>query len=185
MINSAKQGLKRSQLFSSVQNDYKSVHDLPNGVILLDSVKTLEIDLQKRSLLKGQGGNNIDSAQMHPLWFLAETERNIFLWRSGFSLEDVDQFEFWVDVNLLIEKRLKQIENFNPENPFFNSLWGFSSGSKESVAEESEYLKTFRDLLNSIISHASALSAVTSLISKEIYSQEEKIMIILPGKLKA
>lgn len=185
MINSAKQSLKRSQLFSSVQNDYKSVHDLPNGVILLDSVKTLEIDLQKRSLLKGQGTAKVDSSQIHPLWFLAETERNIFLWRAGFSLEDVDQFEFWVDVNQLIEKRLKQIENFDPENPFFNTLWGFASGSKESVAEESEYLKTFRELLNSIITHASALSAVTSLISKEIFNQSDRKMIILPGKLKA
>jgi hypothetical protein len=174
MINSAKQSAKRSQLFSSVQNDYKSVHDLPDGVILLDSVKTLEKDLQKRSLLK---------CQEHPLWFLAETERNIFLWRAGFSLEDVDLFEFWVDVNCLIDKRLKQIDNYDPENPFFNSLWGFSSGSPEKIAEESEYLKTFRDLLNSIISHASALSAVTSLLSKEIFNQEDRKLIILPGKL--
>lgn len=179
MINSAKPQAKRSPAFNSVHNNYKSAHELPDGLILLDSIKTLENDLQKRSLLKEQ-----PKQQMHPLWFLAETERNIFLWRSGFSLEDVEQFEFWIDVNKLIEKRLNQIENFDPENPFFNSLWGFSSGSSDHISEECEYLKTFRDLLNSIISHASALSAVTSLISREIHDQTDRKIIILPNHLK-
>lgn len=179
MINSAKQIAKRNMLYNSVQSVYKTAHDLPVGVILLDSVKTLEQDLQKRSLLKGQS-----KEQVHPLWFLAETERNIFLWRSGFSLEDVDQFEFWVDINQLIDKRIKQIENYNPENPFFNSLWGFSNGSPESVSDECEYLKNFRELMSSIITHASALSAVTSLICREISNQEERKIIILPGVSK-
>ncbi len=178
MINPAKQIAKRNMLYNSVQTFYKSAHDIPNGMLLLDSIKTLETDLQKRKLLTDSNLEHI-----HPLWFLAETERNIFLWRSGFSLDDAGQFEFWVDINSLINKRIKQIENYDPENPFFNSLWGFSSGSSESLQIECEYLKTFKDLLNSIISHASALSAVTSLILNEINNQEDRKIVTLPGNL--
>ena len=162
MINSAKNPAKRSHLFKTVQPSYKSANDLPDGLILLESIKTLETDLQKRNML-----NTRLNDVMHPLWFLAETERNIFLWRTGFSLEDSEQFEFWIDINKLIEKRLKQIENLDPENPFFNSLWGLSNNNSSFLNDESEYLKSFKDVINSIISHASALSAVTSILSKE------------------
>jgi hypothetical protein len=59
-----------------------------------------------------------------PLWFLAETERNIFLWRQGKSLDDVEDYEFWVDIPSLITKRRVQLESPQGLNPFTNPNWG-------------------------------------------------------------
>lgn len=180
MINPAKESKKRALAYKSVQTPYKSVHDMPAGTILLESLKILESDLQKREALDLKTAGNI----LHPVWFSAETERNIFLWRSGFSLIDSEDFEFWVDIECLINKRLKQIENFDPENPFFNSLWGFSSGG-EQLSAERDYLRTFQEIITSIANHASALSAVTSLITREACEDNGgRKLILLPQPLK-
>lgn len=175
MINSAKRDGSIQSLYSSEHKRYNSARDLPSGTILLESVKTLELDLQKRELIGGSG-----SPETHPLWFLAETERNVFLWRKGFSLIDVAKFEFWVDVDALISKRLDQIERFDPENPFFNSLWGFAACSAQTLDLEKEYLHDFQKVIASIISHAAALSAVTSIISRELTSCGTREIVVLP-----
>src|SRR5438128_1283697 len=107
---------------------------LPKAAVLLEVVKPLEQRLRMRGLLRSN-----DSATFHPLWFLAETERNVFLWRRGCSLGQQDQFEFWVDLRLLISKRLHQLENVDFENPFLNPGWGSSLPSGGVRASEQEY----------------------------------------------
>ena len=179
MINYLKESKNADLLFNSVQESYSSVSELPEGLLLLDSLKTLETDLQRRNLL-----DQPSTKQIHSLWFLSETERNIFLWRNGFSLIDLEKFEFWVDINNLIEKRINQINNFDPDNPFFNSLWGFANSSKDFLEQELRYIHSFTDLMKAIINHASALSTVTSLIHRELsIGDYQRKIIILPSNL--
>ena len=68
---------------------------LPKGCVLLGVLKSVENELRKRDLLGSEGEPTT------PLWFLAETERNIYLWRSGKSIDDQRDFSFWVDIPAL------------------------------------------------------------------------------------
>jgi len=176
MINPARPGSRRPLLYNSVQTEERSVHDLPPSSILFDSLKTLEIQLQARGIIGQSLGQSCAS---QPVWFSAETERNIFLWRSGMSLIDADQFEFWVDVETLINKRLDQLTHANSENPFVNPLWGTSVINSEAAAREEEYLGTFLEILKSIQVHANALSLATSEIIQQMYKLRPPQQIVL------
>jgi len=150
-------------------------HQIDNAV-LADILKTLEQELQSRGLLPTP---DLDS--FHPLWFLAETERNIFLWRNGFSLIQQDEFEFWVDLEALIQKRLAQLTQPDTANPFINPLWELSSSDADLIEREKEYLAHFIDALRKITAHAEALSKVASLIKEQVEPRGRR-KVILPNK---
>ena len=177
MINQAKLAQNKALLHIFEQNIAHNVRELPSSAILLDSLKTLEIQLQHRDLLSQR-----DKAHSNqPIWFLAETERNIFLWRAGLSLADAKHFEFWVDIEELIKKRLNQLEQAGPDNPFLNPLWGSMVFDSQIAQNESEYLECFLNILNSIQNHANALSQVVSELMQEIDGKtNEKRIILLP-----
>ena len=149
------------------------------SAVLLDVLKVLEPELQKRGILKIPPGGGF-----HPVWFLAETERNIFLWRTGCSLIEQDEFEFWIDVRGLVEKRLKSIETADEENPFKNPLWGSSQGqSTELRADETRYLESFLDILASIEAHATALCLVAHSVLEELCPEAKlRHSVLLPTK---
>lgn len=130
--------------------------------LLLDALKTIEEQLQRRGMLPITYLHTFN-----PLWFQAETERNVFLWRSGYSLADEDEFEFWIDPQALLEKRLSLLNESDPKNPFVNPLWGLAPLDPESVRQEVDYLETLRSHLARIIGHASALSELGSELIQE------------------
>lgn len=155
---------------------YRNVQDVPtrnellqNNCILLDVLKTLELELQRRGMLSAcEQSSGAETPAFHPVWFLAETERNIFLWRNGCSLIEHDEFEFWIDVRALIAKRLGALERFDSDNPFVNPLWGSSLSVPSGGEAEKDYLERFLAVITSISDHASALCQVGSALIKEL-----------------
>ncbi len=151
---------------------HPQTNPLPAGALLSSFMKTLETEFISRKLIVPP------NAEFFPIWFLVETERNVFLWRSGLSLCDADDFEFWVDPARLIEKRLLQLENSEIGNPFVNPTMDiFSTGSAmagqeaaslecSSNDEERDYLTSFLEVLRRVAPHAHALSEVASVVSR-------------------
>lgn len=148
---------------------------LPQGAVLADSLRTLETQLARRGFLQQQAADNFN-----PLWYLVETERNVFLWKRGCSVLQQDEFEFWVDLDALIEKRLRQLDLLGGENPFVNPLWGISSFDHSTKEREREYLMSFKAALHKIELHLHALSCVSSLLLKE-QEQQRKERVVLPN----
>lgn len=154
-----------------------------HGAVLLDVLKTVETELQKRGLLQIP----VNGA-FHPVWFLAETERNIFLWRTGCSLIEQDEFEFWIDIRNLVHRRLDSLNRFDAENPFVNPLWGNTISSEEHVQGEKQYLKSFIDIIESIEEHATALCLVAQSVLKELCPEahlRETVMLPAPKKQRS
>ncbi len=159
------------ELIKIVKDLYKSEHThrneipkIPENGVQLTLFKTFENRLIDRGLLPRPQDMNLN-----PLWFLGETERNIFLWRNKRSINDADQFSFWLDVKKLASKRLAQIENSDIHNPFLNSSWGSLSGSTESGPvetrhEERRYITELLRLFAPAEPHLSAISAVQSIV---------------------
>ena len=160
----------------SVQHEEFALRGLPAEAILFETLRTLEIQLHKRSIIAPQLWHSLN-----PLWFIAETERNVFLWRRSCSLIQQDEFEFWVDIPKLIEKRLAQLSSWQEDNPFVNPLWGISVLDKESSQREAEYLKVFAELASKISDHLHALSHIGSLLKRELGTfNPNREMVILP-----
>lgn len=156
--------------------DTTGTQKIPSNTILLESIRPFEERLQNKGLLPPSS-----PFSFNPLWFLAETERNIYLWRSGKSLIEQDEFEFWVDIPKLINKRNQQLSTFEGNNPYTNPLWGLSIPSQNIIAEELEYLKLFKDAFLLIEAHANTLSRVCSMLSREINPELEALkLVILP-----
>jgi len=147
----------------------RSAHP-PNGSILDGVLKTVELQLQNRGLLAA-----FDPGDFHPVWFLAETERNVFLWRHGLSLADHEEFEFWLDPRALVDKRLKQLERAGE-----TAFPGWASELAEPAPREAErgYLASFVEVLAKIDAHAHALSIVASVLGAQ--SKGERNRILLP-----
>lgn len=154
----------------------KTGDKLAGGAILAELLKSTEVELQRKGLIP----SNL-SEEFHPLWFLAETARNTFLWRNGLSLIQHDEFEFWVDVPRLIEKRLAQLEHQSgEENPFINPLWSLASQDQSVREREMEYLLAFREALDKICTHLEALSLCASQVLQDSLQTESKVKVMLP-----
>jgi len=135
----------------------KNDQTLPKGAILLGVLKAIEKALLRRELL----GYQTDQAM--PLWFLAETERNVFLWRNGMSIDDSCQFTFWVDVPALIAKRRSHLSRCSGFNPFV-----CSSESETGVEHELRYLDQIEELADSILEKASVVSRASESLQQEM-----------------
>ena len=174
---------------SSAAKTSKNVHSAnvlvqnqhpPREAVLDQVLKTVEVQLQNRGLLAG-----FDPDNFHPVWFLAETERNVFLWRNGLSVAQCDEFEFWLDPRALIEKRLRQLERVSGDNPFVNPGWGSEVGEPAPRSAERDYLASFLSLLGAIDAHAHALSLVASLLRRESTPAAARERVLLPLKRRA
>lgn len=158
------------------------VVECPLGSVLANLLKTLETRLHQRMDFPALPGKTF-----HPLWFLVETEINIFLWRNGFSLAEKDTFEFWLDIPRMIEKRLSSLHGSpKEESPFSNPGWepfsgAFPVGSSSSVRSDEEivYLERLKDVFGEIAKEAYALSQVGSMLYEES-SGVSRTKILLP-----
>lgn len=117
------------------------------GCVLLGMLKAVEVELTKRELL------DAPSMQATPLWFIAETERNVFLWRDGKSIGDHSSYSFWIDIKALINKRRLHLSRSKGFNPFINL-----SPRSGGVDCEHRYLDAIEELSGTIFRHAEILS---------------------------
>jgi hypothetical protein len=142
---------------------------------MLGVFKAVEIELLRRNLL-GQAGRFAT-----PLWFIAETERNVFLWRSGKGLDDRHRYSFWIDLEALIDKRRLQIGRSNTFNPFTNI-----SPSASGLDLELRYLERLEALLEAIVTNASAISRASLGASREVLTEvPSREIVVLPCAGKA
>lgn len=153
---------------------YKSAHrssvTIPPTAISAGMLKPLEVELQKRGLLRLP-----KSGPIAPLWFLAETEKNIYLWRNGLSILDAGDFDFLIDLKAIMEKRMAQLEAGDESNPLVNKNWALDDSAGLDVEEEIAYIESFIDATIDMVPHLSALSQVA-----RIMEEEPKEIVVLP-----
>jgi len=152
--------------------------DAPNlstGCVLLGILKSIENELRKREHLWSSG------TPPTPLWFIAETERNIFLWRTNQSLDDARKYSFWVDIRGLITKRREQLSRPQDSNPFTNPLWGSGALDPSLVERERDYLDALEDLIPIAFRKAEALSRASESLRLEIDPDAVRTAIIIPA----
>ncbi len=135
----------------------KNDQNLPTGAILLGVLKAIEKELARRGLLEPAVN------QAMPLWFLAETERNVFLWRHGRSIDHCREYSFWVDVPELIKKRRKHLSRCRGFNPFV-----CGSPSENGAQHELRYLDQIEDMTDSILSKAALVSRASESLRQEL-----------------
>lgn len=141
---------------------HKIVHSAGSGVILLGILKSVEQELRTRELV----GDPAQEAT--PLWFIAETERNVYLWRNGKSIDDRGQYTFWVNIPALIAKRREQLRRNKGFNPFINSMADPGADQSQGVHAEHQYLDCLEDLAGAIFKHAEALSHASESVRLEL-----------------
>ncbi len=165
-------------LLNIVRMDGQKWPELPPCSILINYVKTLEIELRKRRLI---GSHALDS--FNPLWFLAQTERDVYLWRHGFSITQQHEFEFWVDLPGLIKKREQQLGIADLDNPFTNPDWSLTQGvDSANLDQEMEYLKSLSCALSKINRHAHIISRMVSVLRLEVEGYKTRKVVVLPEK---
>lgn len=175
MVTAPAKSSSRTSSYSSVHNRAHIRQALPAEAMLLGLLKTVETRLQERRLI-----GNLAPQSCNPLWFLAETERNIFLWRRGCSIVQQDEFEFWVDPFLLINKRARQLARSDPENPFLNPLWGSVTSPLDGGQREVDYLEALARAFATLGGHPHALSVVGSLLAEEQGEAGTREIVLLP-----
>ena len=151
----------------------KKVRTPPPGTMLFEILQPVEQELYSRGLLGAPHPHTT------PLWFLAETERNVFLWRRGHSIADHSRYSFWVDLHALIVKRKAQLRRSRGCNPFVGC------GTPEphyAAVQECEYLELFEDAAHSIIHYASAVSLASyDILSASNPQRSLREIVILPS----
>lgn len=147
------------ELYKNEQPAAREMPKIPHEGILLNLFRTFESRLIEKCLLPCP-----QNLGLNPLWFLGETERNVFLWRNKKSIKDAEQYSFWLDVKKLISKRLAQLEASDPANPFLNPLWGSTSNNFDSHDSEQHYLTELLKLYVPAEAHLAAISAVQALV---------------------
>lgn len=153
----------------------KNVHSPGAGVILLGILKSVEQELRTRELV----GDPAQEAT--PLWFIAETERNVYLWRNGKSIDDRAQYTFWVDINALIAKRREHLRRNRGFNPFINSMAPPGADESHAIQAEHQYLDCLEDISGSIFKHAEALSHASESVRLELSpSSASRSTVTLP-----
>jgi hypothetical protein len=144
------------------------------GSLLLGILKSIENELRKRELITSS------HLPPTPLWFLAETERNIFLWRSNQSLDDAKRYSFWVDLQSLINKRRDQLTRPQESNPFINPLWGSGPIDATLVQREHDYLEALEDLIPTVFRRGESLSHASESLRLEIDPESSRTAVVIP-----
>ena len=158
---------------------HKIVQPSGSGVVLLGILKSVERELLFREFV----GNPQQEAT--PLWFIAETERNVFLWRSGKSLDDRSQFVFWVDIRALIAKRRSQLHRSKGFNPFIHSMLGAGNNDEQGAQIEKQYLDRIEDMIDTIFVHAETLSHASESVRIELApGSADRAAVTLPFDLR-
>ena len=145
------------RLYKIVHSFGKTLGDLSETSVTLNTLKATERALVKKELLPKNS-----AFQETPIWFLAETERNVFLWRNGLSLTDSPNFEFWFDPIELASRQLgKLLERpHSDERAEYKELPGLFSGniSNQQESISLDYLERFVSAWKLIGPHLHALS---------------------------
>lgn len=149
--------------------EHLGTKNVPSGAILLGTLKPFEQSLFQKGL--------ISHSSPVPLWFLAETERNTFLWKNGLSLVHASYFDFWIQVDDLIEKRKSQLDRVTPDNPFSGALLGASAIDPSAIELERHYLADIKAHFSRIALYAECLCHATNAVIGEM---NPRVIVALP-----
>ena len=176
MITLHRESEPREIPYKDVQRCRNSVHEMPSTAILQELIKPLEERMRERGFL-----SSFSETLFYPMWFLAETEMNVFLWQNGLSLADRDYFEFWIDLEQLTEKRLAQLDAYDKENPFLSPLLGAAHATPRDIGQEEEYIASFKNSFAQLAAPSPALSCVGSALRAETPGTASQSPVLLPG----
>lgn len=145
--------------------------------IPIDILKTFEVRLQQKRIL------DPNHLSFGSIWFLAETEKNICLWRRGCSIAEEQRFNFYVNVPALVRKRISQLDSETVDSPFVNPLWGLVPPSTELLQLEKEYHLSFLSIWSKVEEHLLALRAIRDIIEWKTQpnANTTREVVILPG----
>lgn len=152
---------------------------IPSSAVLLEALKPMELRMLQRGLVSPPRDGN------SALWFLGETERNLFLWRNGLSLDDSPEFDFWIDVPKLITKRCSG--SSTPENltvaPHQSDL-ALNELLAHTLGGNRDYLRQLHEQFIKIQLHLHALSQATAELKSEALRELGKrspVPVVLPA----
>lgn len=166
--------VRPGSLDKNVQLPFKSVPitEIPSSAIVLEALKPLESHLLERKLI---GKSGMPST---PLWFLAETERNVFLWRNGMSLADQDKFEFWIEIPHLVKRRQEQLRRSFGDREFGNPFLGEAELTPHALQSEIDYLDELKGSFGRIYMQAFELSLITRTMRSELMDIQRPIILL-------
>lgn len=165
------------KLHNSEQSMHNFAQATPNACLLIDILKTMEQQFQRRGFLPDP-----KKQHFHPLWFIAVNECNHYLWRHGYSLSQKNQFEFWIDIKALAKKRRQQLDLLKEGFSFSNPTWGLEVPSEENIQLEQTYLQKFLLVTGKIEKHVQALSQAGLLLEQELTSEGiARELVVIPS----
>jgi hypothetical protein len=157
-----------------VQRPKKTGQEISAHSVLLRILKPLETQLRARRLIAPPAGSSVQ-----PLWFHAVTERNLFLWRSGYSLGEQDSFEFWVNPEKLVNKRLLQLDLIQKgEVQLLTLAADMPKIDEVTASEEKKYLEDLLVCLRRIHQHAFGLSQIALMVQRELDPRHSNLPVI-------
>ncbi len=143
-------------------------------VVLTETFKMFEEELREKGVVQKAG---------YPLWFFAETEENVYLWKKGVSIEEKERYEFWINLKTLLKKRQEQLSRDKDFNfPFFNFQASFEGGGRKDtdiVEEEKRYLLSLEKILHNSFIHLQFISALKSVLTNREGAKERVILLEL------
>ena len=146
---------------------------MPMDAIKVHILKALENQLVKRGVLPVSGNT------VTPLWFCAETEERLYMWRTGTSIANKHRFSFWVRPPNLIEKRSSHLRRLREDEQEQFSLSCLSPPLGKCLEAEELYLNCLSETIKPLLSHSHALSKVETTIIEECASEEAPKDILL------
>ncbi len=167
--------LSADRTFKIERARHFTTHRVPAYPVSLEALKLTEEQLRRRALIA-----HSSSEDFYPLWFLAETERNVFLWQHHFSLSDMSLFHFSIDIDALIEKRMRHISSGNSFNSLDDGFDQASSTQGWRNNRERDYLRSLQQTLQPLMPHLSALSSTISDLENSNPASAEAINLVLP-----
>lgn len=165
----------QAALFNPSQHPapYTESHPIPAHAVIAEIPRIFEESLWQRGLLTLP-------PSCTPFWFIVETERNVALWRRGFSLIAVDEFDFLVDVPAMIEKREQQLAEADESNPFHLAPLAPGRSASEVWEKECRYLCQFAELWAAGQTHLAAMSSAVQLLRNDLSAEPKLSSIVLP-----
>ncbi|MCB0328161.1 MAG: hypothetical protein KDD70_00820 [Bdellovibrionales bacterium] len=175
-VSASPLGHKTVQLGSNSNNQAGEVPEIVRNNSMIDGaiLKSFEESVRSKGLL-----GDYESGNFYPLWFHYEQERNIQIWRNGYSLSDLSDATVWVDPLALLNKVMQRKQA--GVNPLTAPGYFDSGPSDTDDGESNRYFSALGVLLEKALPHLHALSVVAAQCAQSTSVVESLQLILAVG----
>jgi hypothetical protein len=156
MVSTVEHGTISSTPFTFVDSEQFLTQMLSFSAVTIADFATFDRRLIERRLVPY-------TKVFSPLWVLAEGERNLYLWRAGISLSQLDRYRFLLSPRDLIRKRSAHLQKHLELLPSEEN----DSLQSSVIMQELKYLDACDDLLKVMQYQLVALSAIGLALERE------------------